>query len=145
MTHFKLDAVVAAVRNLRCALGGASADESQWANNIHAALGQLTAAIQEEIQTTDKSKASLGAINPDFQDAPTTERHVQSVRAHFIELSEKTHQLRADLHEGPTRACLDVKRFRHRCEEICAEVEKVRQTMGEFLLQTINSNPGAGD
>ncbi|MBI2807509.1 MAG: hypothetical protein HYX68_21220 [Planctomycetes bacterium] len=145
MTQEKTNALPAAVRQLRFALTTMGGCETTWVDDLYATLGYLAQAIQEEVQRAEETKANLDALNPDFQNAPVNERHVRSARKQFIQLGEQAHQLRADLQMLRATACLDAILFRQRCERICGAVEKVQLTLGEFFVETMNSNPGAGE
>ena len=91
------------------------------------------------------SRESLGDINPDFVNTPTMERHTEMTRERFIKLGETIHQLRAEIHQlRPTRP-YDVPELRLRGEKIVIAVEEVRKNDEKFLIDTGNSNPGAGE
>jgi hypothetical protein len=146
MNEVKSDLLVASMHGLRQALAADYRDrDSWWADAVHIALGQAAAAIQEEVQAVEQSMANVGDINPDFQNAPAAERHVQATREQFIRLGEKVHQLRAYIRQAGENHLLDPAQLRLRGQEIADAIEKVRKADEKFLLDTVNSNPGAGE
>jgi hypothetical protein len=141
MNEVKLDPLIAALGEVRAALDADDRRrETQWTDNVHAALGKMAAAIQHEVQGAEKSMDTIGAINPDFHHAPGTERQIQTARAELIQLGERVHQMRADLRKG-----LDAAEVRRTGEVLATAVEKARRAESELLFATLNSNPGAGD
>jgi hypothetical protein len=146
MNQINPDPLVAATEELQRALNAdARARSSQWADDVHAALEVLAAAIQEEVQAAEKSTAMVGNINPDFQNAPGTERHVQTTREQLINLGERVHQLRADLRHAGGHHALDLAQMRPRGQELLDAIAKLRHAMDEYLMKTLNTNPGAGE
>ena len=146
MNQIKPDPLTAATQEfeqiLNADLGGR---KSQWAGDVHGALGKLVGAIQTEVQAAEKSMATVGEINPDFQNAPTAERHIRATREQFIQLVERAHELRAVVRKACDDGDFDAASLRRRGQEICTDLAKVRRAESEFLLETLNSNPGAGE
>lgn len=145
MSQNKPDPLLTTLQELRRILdANTGVPGSQWADAVHLALGQLAAAIQEEVQGAEKTMETVGEINPDLQNTPGAERHIRTKRADLIKLGEQVHQLRADV-----RQCLqdnsDPTPLRLRGQEICTALEKVRHRENEFLLTTLNVNPGSGE
>jgi hypothetical protein len=116
-----------------------------WADDVHFLLGQLAAMIQEDVRAAEKNLEAIDAINPDFQNAPVTERHNLARRAQLIDLGEKIHQLRAELRCVRANQAFDLNQMRRRGKEICATVEKINHASIDFLQTTLNTNPGAGE
>ncbi len=146
MTPIKSDPLFALMHRLREALAADFRDrESRWADAVHKVLGELAAEIQEEVRAAEQSKDMVGGINPDFQSSPNTERHVETTRGQMIQLGERVHQLRADIRLACEHPTFEVIPVRLRGEEIATGIENVRQADDKFLLDTFNSNPGAGD
>jgi hypothetical protein len=116
-----------------------------WADDVHFLLGQLAATIQEDVGAAEMNLEAIDAINPDFQNAPVTERHNLARRAQLITLGEKIHQLRAELRCVRENQGFDLNQMRGRGKEICASVEKIHRASIDFLQTTLNSNPGAGE
>ena len=146
MDQIKSDPLFASMHGLRQALAADYRDrDSWWADAVHIALGQVAAAIQGEVQAVEQSLANIGDINPDFQNAPAAERHIQATREQFIRLGEMVHQLRADIRQTGKNNLLDCAQLRLRGQEIANTIEKVRKADERFLLDTINTNPGAGE
>jgi hypothetical protein len=146
MNQIKLDPLVATVEGLQVAVDAAChGRDSQWADSVHFALGQLAAAIQQQVQAAEKSMEIVGDINPDFQNAPVTERHIEGTREQLIKLGEQVHQLRADIRNARESSVVDAAQIRWRGNEICAAVDKVRHADNEFLQTTFNTDLGAGE
>jgi hypothetical protein len=146
MSQANLDRLFTSVRDLRHALAEESLSNAQrWADAVHRALGDMADAIQDAIERAERTMANLGDINPDFQNAPVTERHVALTRDKWIELGEKVHALRAEIRHQPPRQPLDLVKLRLRAAEIADAVAKVREADDRFLLDTFNSNLGAGE
>jgi hypothetical protein len=144
MNAVKSDALLTSVKQLRDTLASESRDDP-WADAVHFALGRVAAAIQAEVQTSERARANVGEINPDFRDSPNAARHVNDMREHWIQLGEQVHQLRAGLRSARDEQRLDAHLLRADCEALAQAIEKVRRTESEFLLNTLNSNPGAGE
>ena len=145
MIETKIDPVFAAVQKLRRVLGRDPQANAHWLDAIHERIGQLSDAIKEQVHSTEHVKAEMGQINPDFQHAPGTERHDDCVREQLIQLNERLHQLRADLRNAKSTQTQDLFELRSRIEELVEEIEHVRKEDDKFILDTVNSNPGAGD
>jgi hypothetical protein len=142
MTHIVAEPLFAAVEEFRHALHAEPrSGHSQWADGVHAALASLGEAIQEEVRAAEQDLKHVGEVNLDFQDAPVNERHIETMRRQLIKLGEQMHQLRADIRA----AQIGADEVRRRGEECVNQVEKVRHAKNEFLLKTLNSNPGAGE
>ena len=145
MSQNKPDPLLTSIQELRRILDANSGvPDSRWNDSVHRALGQLAAAIQEEVEGAEKAMETVGEINPDFQNTPGAERHIRTKRADLIKLGEQVHQLRADVREGVQKG-FDQAQLRFRAQEICSAVERVRHTENEFLLTTLNINPGSGE
>jgi hypothetical protein len=119
--------------------------DSHWADDVYAALGDLAAAIQAQVQVSDQSRQLVGAINPDFQNNPTLDRHVESARERLIGLGEQVHQLRGDMRASHVHLPLNKVQARLRCLEIASAIEEASRSDDKFLLETTNLNPGAGE
>lgn len=146
MTEQKTDRIGASLNRLKSALeAGGPNEPNGWIDTMHQLLGRLASAIQEEVRSAQKSKDNVGDINPDFQNSPGTERHVDAVRDQWIQIAESIYQLRAELRQSQDIRYFDVTTWRQRVDEIAKAVEKVRHADDEFLLKTLNSNPGAGE
>ncbi len=146
MTEQQTDRIGAALNKLKGALeAGGPNEPNGWIDTMHQLLGRLASAIQEEVRSAEKSKENVGDINPDFQNAPVTERHVEGVRDQWIQIGESIYQLRAELRQSQDLRYFDVTTWRQRVDEIAKAVEEVRHSDDEFLLKTLNSNPGAGE
>jgi hypothetical protein len=139
------DALTMAMKHIRqCLASDHENQDDPWLDELHDMLGNLAAAIQYEVQSAEQAQRAIGEINPDFADAPTTEHHIETMREQFIRAGEIVHQLRADIRNisGPAS---DRSSLSTRTEELLHELEKVRETDNRFLLETLNSNPGAGE
>jgi hypothetical protein len=146
MSQNKPDPLLTGVQELQRTLAANSgAHDAQWGNSVHLALGRLAAGIQEEVQSAEKAMETVGEINPDFQNTPTSERHIRTKRADLIKLGEQVHQLRAEIRADAPGNGLGPAQLVERGQAICAEIEKVRHTENEFMLTTLNVNPGGGD
>lgn len=139
MNAAKSDRLTASMLTLRQALAG-GAQGPAWTDAVHAALGAVADAIQGKVQTTEQSLADVGDINPDFQNAPATERKIEASRAELIRLGEQVHQLRADL-----RQTGDAPPLRIWAQKIADAIEKAQHAQDAFVLDTVNSNPGSGE
>jgi hypothetical protein len=136
----------AAVQELHRTLdANCRAQESQWAGDVHSALGQLASAIQDEVQAVEKSMKMVGDINPDFQNAPVAERHTQTRRDQLIQLGEQVHRLRADIRTESEWLVIDVAQICKRADVIHDALEQVRLEDDDFLQTTLNTNLGAGE
>ncbi len=146
MSQVNIQTLLATTQKLKRAYSAHWQDrESQWASDVHVALGELATAIQDEVQGSEKSMKIVGEINPDFRDAPVTDRHIQANREQLIQLGEQVHQLRADLRSAEERGVFDVDQIRRRCGEIHDALESVRHEDNDFLQNTLNTNLGAGE
>jgi hypothetical protein len=146
MTNMKTDKLIASANKLRRTLAAESRDGNQaWAENVFSALGETASAVQEEVRTAEQSKESVGELNPDFEPMPVTERHVDSMRKQMIQLGEQLHQLRADLKQARDGKTVDTAPWRERGQQIADAIEKLRRDDDGYVLEKLNSNPGAGD
>lgn len=134
------DPVFSAVEDLQTMLTGHVSGSTAWRDDFHLALGRVAAAIQQDVQAAEQEVKHIGSVNEDFKDAPVTQRRVEATRADLIELGERIHQLRAD-----TRAGNSVDELRRRGDDLVKRLEAVRHAKNEILLETLNSNPGAGE
>lgn len=146
MSEVKLDPVLSATKQLREFLESPQkADASAWAEDVRKSLGQLATAIQSEVQRSEGVRRDVGEINPDLQNSPTTERHIETSRVQFIQLGEKIHQLRADMNQPGEVKRMDTASVRRRATEIIVDAEATRKADDTFLLDAVNSNPGSGE
>ena len=146
MTQVIHDQILESVIVLREALAhDGSEDVPSWAQDVHHALGQLVNAVSDSVRGAEQTAAKLGDINPDVQNTAATDRHVENARAKMIKLGEKAHELRAEIRQTPPRRTLDMIQMRLRGEQLAAAIEKVRKADDKFFLDTMNSNPGAGE
>jgi hypothetical protein len=140
------DPVVECLHGLHLALAtDHTNDESSWADDVYTALGQVADAIQDEVHEAEQTLDAVAELNPDFQNMPGTERHVDESRTRMIQLAEKIHQLRADIRQGLATATLALPAWQQRSLEIGAAIEKLRRQDTKFVLDTLNTNPGAGE
>lgn len=146
MTDIKCDRLIASAQKLRDALEGPVRESAEpWAKAVHAALGRVAATIQEDVEGVERTKENLGDANPDIQFTPTVDRHIESTRGQLIQLGEIVHHLRADIREASDVRLADVPKIRARGQEIVYAIEKARKDDDKFMLDAVNSNPGAGE
>ena len=119
--------------------------ESIWAEDVFTALGQVAAAVQDEVHEAEQTLDAVAELNPDFQNMQGTERHVHESRTRLIQLAERIHQLRADIRQGLATATLALPAWQQRSLEICVAIENLHHQDTKFVLDTLNTNPGAGE
>ena len=130
------------LEELRTAL--ARTRDQDWMDSVHGALADVAAAVQEQVRAAEDELANVGVINPDFRAAPIADRHVEWKRENLIKLGEMVHQLRGEIQKA-TSASADFPLLRQCGQKIADAIEEIQKRDDEFLLKTLNSNPGAGD
>lgn len=114
-------------------------------DSLHDGLGRLAEVISEQVGSSEQKKAKVGEINSDFQNVPAVERRTEGMRSRLIQIGEQIHQLRADLRRQGEIGPQDTDRLRTKASKIADEVEQIRIEDDKYVLDTVNSNPGAGE
>jgi len=125
--------------------GAVARGPDHWLDATYDALGRVADAVHGAVGVVEDTSDRLGDINRDFQNVPVTQRHVETTRKRMIQLGEEAHQLRAEIRQAPGLPPLDVVQLRLRVEEVAGLIEKVEKDDEKFMLETANSNPGAGE
>jgi len=130
-----------------CNAMSAEPDEqtSRWSESVYASLGEVVAAIHEELEIPLHTVTVVGEVNSDLQNVPGTERHAETARAHLIGLAEEIHLMRARILQALGMGVQEVSQWRRQVREIIVAVEGVRREEDRFVLDSINSDLGSGE
>jgi hypothetical protein len=131
-----------------------SGREQQWAEAVGYALARLEAALRKHRAAAQRPDGPLAEVD---QTRPTLARQADDLRSDYDEFLSQILALREQIQQSaqafaPSRGLatevggpMDINAIREQSKEILAGLQKDRQAETNLVLESVNTDIGAGD